>query len=81
MSYRLTEGNKVRLKGKIVKGAQNFEKYLNGKCFKIICEDGMQTEIRFFQDDFKHLTGIESNLNITVRQSRQSGVARATCPD
>ena len=63
MSYRLTEGNKVRLKGKIVKGAQNFEKYLNGKCFKIICEDGMQTEIRFFQDDFKHLTGIESNLS------------------
>lgn len=63
MSYRLTEENKVRLKGKIVKGAQNFEKYLNGKCFKIICKDGMQTEIHFFQDDFKHLTGIESNLS------------------
>ena len=23
----------------------------------------------------------ESNVNITVRRSRQSGVARATCPD
>ena len=23
----------------------------------------------------------EWNMNITVRQSRQSGVARATCPD
>ena len=23
----------------------------------------------------------ENELNITVRQSRQSGVARATCPD
>ena len=26
-------------------------------------------------------TIITSDLNITVRQSRQSGVARATCPD
>lgn len=24
---------------------------------------------------------IKQNMNITVRQSRQSGVARATCPD
>ena len=24
---------------------------------------------------------VEKNMNITVRQSRQSGVARATCPD
>lgn len=28
--------------------------------------------IRFYEKE---------NLNITVRQSRQSGVARATCPD
>ena len=26
-------------------------------------------------------TSIKCNMNITVRQSRQSGVARATCPD
>ena len=27
------------------------------------------------------LTGTLAFVNITVRQSRQSGVARATCPD
>jgi|GEM_PF-4902134 len=27
------------------------------------------------------LENAENELNITVRQSRQSGVARATCPD
>lgn len=27
------------------------------------------------------LYGHMSKMNITVRQSRQSGVARATCPD
>ena len=27
------------------------------------------------------LTNIFSHVNITVRQSRQSGVARSTCPD
>ena len=63
MSYQLTEGNKTRLREKIVQGAKNYDKYLNNKCFKIICEDGIHTEVRFFQDDFKHLTGIESDLN------------------
>ena len=30
---------------------------------------------------FLILIGFKSRVNITVRQSRQSGVARATCPD
>ena len=30
---------------------------------------------------FKAILGLISFVNITVRQSRQSGVARATCPD
>ena len=29
----------------------------------------------------KSKRGIRAGMNITVRQSRQSGVARATCPD
>ncbi len=63
MSYQLTEGNKRRLRNAIVQGAKNYDKYLNDKCFKIICEDGTHTEVRFFQGDFKHLTGIDSDLN------------------
>lgn len=47
----------------IIRGAKNYSKYLSYKCFKIICEDNTETIVRFFQGDFKHLTGIESNLN------------------
>ena len=60
--HELTEGHKLRLQGNIIQGAKNYEKYLNDKCFKIICEDGSETIVRFFQGDFKHLTGIESDL-------------------
>ena len=59
----LTDGNKHRLREKIIQGAINFEKYLNGKSFKIICEDKSETIVRFFKGDFKHLTGIDSDLN------------------
>ena len=33
------------------------------------------------RDDYLAQEIMKDNLNITVRQSRQSGVARATCPD
>lgn len=59
----LTEGNKIRLKNNIIQGAQNFNQYLNNKTFCIVCEDGEETLIRFFQNDYKHLTGITSDLN------------------
>lgn len=59
----LTEGNKSRIKPRIVNGAQNFNKYLNNKVFLITCEDGSSVQIRFFQKDYKHLTGIYSNLD------------------
>ena len=59
----LTDGNKHRLREKIIQGAINFEKYLTGKSFKIICEDKSETIVRFFKRDFKHLTGIDSDLN------------------
>lgn len=61
--HQLTEGHKLRLHEKIIQGAKNFENYLNDKCFKIECEDKSETIVRFFQGDFKHLTGIESDLN------------------
>lgn len=61
--HTLTEGNKERLKIKLIQGAKNFETFLNNKCFRVVCEDNSETIIRFFQGDFKHLTGIESDLD------------------
>jgi len=61
----LTEGNKNRLRTCIIQGAINFEQYLNNKTFLILCEDNSQTQIRFFQEDYKHLTGIYSDLEDT----------------
>lgn len=62
---KLTDGNKNRLRTSIIQGAINFEQYLNNKTFLILCEDNSQTHIRFFQDDYKHLTGIYSDLDDT----------------
>lgn len=61
--HSLSEGHKERLREKVILGAKNFEKYLNDKCFKIICDDNSETIVRFFQYDFMHLSGIESNLS------------------
>ncbi|MGN0505505.1 MAG: PBECR4 domain-containing protein [Lachnospiraceae bacterium] len=59
----LTEGNKNRLRTSIIQGAINFEQYLNNKTFLILCDDNSQTQIRFFHEDYKHLTGIYSDLD------------------
>lgn len=59
----LSVGHKARLRGQIITGARNYKKYLANKVFKIICEDGEEVDIRFFASDFKHLTGLYSNLD------------------
>ena len=61
--YALSEGQKERLRTKVIQGAINFDAYLNDKCFRIECDDGSNTIVRFFQCDFMHLSGIQSNLN------------------
>lgn len=60
--HSLSEGHKERLREKIIKGAKNFDKYLNDKCFKIVCEDDTEVIVRFFQDDFIHFTGLRTDL-------------------
>ena len=62
-TYELSEGQKERLRTKVIQGAKNFDMYLNDKCFKIICADQSETIVRFFQCDFMHLSGIQSDLN------------------
>lgn len=58
----LSVGHKIRLRKQIIAGARHYNKYLAGKIFKIVCEDGMEVDIRFHVTDFKHMTGLCSNL-------------------
>lgn len=59
----LSTGHKMRLRTQIIIGARHYNRYLVGKVFKIVCEDGMEVDIRFHISDFKHLTGLRSNLD------------------
>lgn len=61
--YSLSVGHKTKLRSQIITGARNYNKYLVNKIFKIICEDGVDVDIRFFASDFKHMTGLYSNLD------------------
>lgn len=62
-SSTLSEGHKEKLRNQIVTGARNYKKFLMDKVFLIVCEDGFEYEARFFKRDYKHLTGLYSNLN------------------
>ena len=58
MKHHLTDGNKNRIRENVINNA-----FLNKKVFKIFCSDGTTVCVRFFSDDFKHLTGLESDLS------------------
>ena len=62
-TYPLSAGHAARLRRQIIIGARNYRKYLADKVFKIVCEDGMEVDVRFHISDFKHLTGLYSNLD------------------
>ena len=59
----LSNGHKAKLRKQIISGARNYNKYLINKVFRIVCEDGTEVDIRFFASDFKHMTGLYSNLS------------------
>ena len=70
-----TAAHIIETVGKLVKKYDTRDPYELCKCLEI--------KIHFYNLE-KKLKGFffyQSRLNITVRQSRQSGVARATCPD
>ena len=60
--YSLSNGRLLKLRTQIIIGARNYNKYLVNKIFKIVCDDGTEVNIRFPVSDFKHLTGLCSNL-------------------
>lgn len=59
----LSIGHKQKLRNQIITGARNYQHYLVNKVFKIVCEDGVSVDVRFFINDFKHLTGLYSDLD------------------
>ncbi|MBE5961058.1 MAG: hypothetical protein E7256_06670 [Lachnospiraceae bacterium] len=60
---KLTANQKSYLRNKAIAGAKLYKNYLINKDFWIICEDGSDYKFQFKKKDFKHLTGIKSDLN------------------
>ena len=52
-----------------------------GLCDTYSVTDNKKRILSIVAENQSNFDVISSQLNITVRQSRQSGVARATCPD
>lgn len=56
------DNQKERFRKNVIKGARSYNR-LVGKRFLILTEDNNYQEIEFHVADFKHLTGLQSNLN------------------
>lgn len=59
----ITISQRKKLRENVIKGASCYAHYLIDKVFLVVCEDGNSYEIRFFKTDYRHLTGIDSNLD------------------
>lgn len=59
----IDENKRKKLRENAIKGAKQYSHYLTDKDFLVICEDGTEHILHFYKADFKHLTGIKSNLN------------------
>lgn len=59
----LSEGHKERIRNRIIHGARMYHKYLCNKTFMVLCDDGSEEIVRFYKEDFQHLTGLISNLS------------------
>lgn len=63
MSYKINDNKKIFLRKCAIQGARNYHHYLINKTFLVICKNGEERNIRFFKNDYMHLTGLKSNLN------------------
>ena len=59
----INENKRRRLRECIIKGAGNYAHYLIDKDFLILCEDGEEYIVHFLKGDFKHLTGVTTDLS------------------
>lgn len=61
--YEIADNKKEQIRNKVITGAQKYKNYLVGKEFLVICEDFTECIVRFYANDFIHLTGLLSNLS------------------
>lgn len=62
MTYRIDERFRALMRLKVINGAKKYKQYLIDKDFMVVCEDRSIHIVRFFKKDFKHLTGLLSDL-------------------
>ena len=62
-TYLINENKRRKLRENAIKGAVKYSHYLMDKVFLVVCEDGSEYTLRFFKSDYRHLTGIDSNLD------------------
>ena len=60
--YRTTEKDKEIYRKRIIKGAQDYAKYLLNKSFAIVTDDYLTTIVTFKKKEFLHLTGLLVNI-------------------
>ena len=61
-AYYIDRNKRKMLRDNTIKGARQYSHYLVDKDFLVLCEDGRQYVLHFLKNDFRHLTGIKSNL-------------------
>ena len=62
-TYFINEGKRIQLREKIINGVEKYNHFLVNKVFLVICEDGSEYTLRFLKSDFRHLTGVDTDLN------------------
>lgn len=62
----ISENNRKKLRKSAIEGASLYGHYLMDKVFLVLCEDGKEYTLRFLKSDYRHLTGISSNLTDDV---------------
>lgn len=60
---QISLNHRRRLREKAINGATQYAHFLMDKVFLVVCEDGKEYELRFLKSDYRHLTGISSNLD------------------
>lgn len=60
---QISVNQRKKLRNNAIKGASQYAHYLMDKVFLVVCEDGKEYELRFLKSDYRHLTGIRTNLD------------------
>lgn len=60
---QISANQRKKLRTNAIKGATRYAHYLMDKVFLVVCEDGKEYELRFLKSDYRHLTGIRTNLD------------------